>query len=134
MKRRRLDLMAEMNITSLADCSFTLMVIFLIAGVSTALSKRQGIDLDLPRTSSTEMQTKEGLEVSIKTTGEIYVNKQLTTRQGFPKALGDQLARKDYDRVYLRAEKRVDYGLIMEVLGEVREQGITNIGLVALPK
>jgi len=134
MKRRRLNLLAEMNITSLADVSFTLMVIFLIAGVSTALSKRQGIDLDLPRTSSTEMQTKEGLEVSIKASGEIYVAKQLTTRQGFPKALGDQLSRKDYDRVYLRAEKKVDYGLVMEVLGEVREQGITNIGLVALPK
>jgi len=134
MKRRRLDLMAEMNVTSLADVSFTLMVIFLIAGVSTALSRRQGIDLDLPRTSSTEMQTKEGLEVSIKASGEVYVAKQLTTRQGFAKALGDQLSRKDYDRVYLRAEKKVDYGLVMEVLGEVREQGITNIGLVALPK
>ena len=134
MKERRLKFLAEMNITSLADVSFTLMVIFLIAGVSTAFSRNQGVDLDLPRTSSVQPQNKEGLEVSIKADGVIYVAKKLTTVSGFAKALGEQLSRGTYDRVYLRADKRVDYGTIMSVLGDVREQGITNIGLVALPR
>jgi len=123
-----------MNITSLADISFTLMVIFLIAGVSTAFSRNQGVDLELPRTSSVQPQPKEGIEVSIKADGEIYVGRKATTVAGFARALGDQLSRGSYDRAYLRADKNVGYGIIMSVLGDIREQGITNIGLVALPK
>ncbi|OYD14386.1 hypothetical protein CH330_08765 [candidate division WOR-3 bacterium JGI_Cruoil_03_51_56] len=134
MKKRRLKFLAEMNMTSLADVSFTLMIIFLIAGVSTALTKRQGVDLDLPRASTIEPQPKAGLTISIRRDGRITVGRQTTTRKSFAKALGNQLARKEYDRVYLRADKKVDYGLVMEVLGGIREQGITNIGLVALPR
>jgi len=134
MKKRQLKYLAEMNITSLADISFTLMVIFLIAGVSTAFSRNQGVDLELPRTSSVQPQTKEGIEVSIKADGEVFVGKKATTVAGFAKALADQLSRGNYDRAYLRADKSVDYGVIMLVLGDIREQGITNIGLVALPK
>ncbi len=134
MKERRLKYMAEMNITALADVSFTLMVIFLIAGVSTAFSRNQGVDLELPRTSSVQPQTQEGIEVSIKTDGEVFVGKKVTTVAGFAKALADQLSRGSYDRVYLRADKHVDYGTMMLILGDIREQGITNIGLVALPR
>ncbi|MCX6841375.1 MAG: biopolymer transporter ExbD [candidate division WOR-3 bacterium] len=134
MKRRKPPYLAEMNITSLADVSFTLMVIFLMAGVSTAFSRNQGVDLELPRTSSVQPQTKEGIEVSIQAGGQIFVGKKATTVSGFAKALGEQLSRGNYDRAYLRADKSVDYGVIMSVLGDIREQGITNIGLVALPK
>lgn len=134
MKERKLKFLAEMNITSLADISLTLMVICLIAGVSTAFSRNQGVDLELPRTSSVQPQTKDGIEVSIKADGQIFVGKKATTASGFAKALADQLGRGSYDRVYLRADKNVDYGTIMLVLGDIREQGITNIGLVALPK
>jgi len=134
MKQRRLKFLAEMNMTSLADVSFALMIIFLIAGVTTALSRRQGVDLDLPRASTIEPQTKQGLSVSIQKDGTITVGRQRTSRQGFMKAFADQLARKDYQQVYLRADTKVDYGLVMYVLGKVREQGITDIGLVALPE
>ena len=133
-RERKLKFLAEMNITSLADVSFTLMVIFLIAGVSTAFSRNQGVDLELPRTSSVQPQTQEGIEVSVKATGEIFVGKKATTVNAFAKALADQLSRGSYDRAYLRADKNVDYGTIMLILGDIREQGITDIGLVALPK
>ncbi|MGQ9679032.1 MAG: ExbD/TolR family protein [bacterium] len=134
MKERKLKFLAEMNITSLADVSFTLMIIFLIAGISSALSRQQGIDLDLPRTVRPEPQTRSGLVISVKADGQIFVGNKAVSRSGFGKALGEQLARGEYDRVYLHADHRVDYGTIMEILGIVREQGITNIGLTALPK
>jgi biopolymer transport protein TolR len=134
VRERRAKFLAEMNITSLADISFTLMVIFLIAGVSTAFSRNQGIDLNLPRTSTVQIQNDQGLDISVKGAAEIYVGKKLVTLAAFPKALGEQLGRGSFDRVYLRADKNVDYGTIMEVLGYVREQGISNIGLVALPR
>ncbi len=120
--------------TSLADVSFTLMIIFLIAGVSTALTRRQGVDLDLPRTSTVRPQTRRGLTVSIRSDGRVFVGRRATDRKGFARVFGEELSRSDYSRVYLRADRRVDYGLVMEILGEVREQGVTDIGLVALPK
>ena len=134
MKERRLKFMADMNITALADVSFALMVIFLIAGVSTAFSRNQGVDLELPRASTVQPQTKEGIEVSIKADGQIFVGKKVTTISGFAKVLGDQLSRGSYDRVYLRGDKHVEYGTMMLILGDIREQGITNIGFVALPR
>ncbi|MCL6465380.1 MAG: biopolymer transporter ExbD [candidate division WOR-3 bacterium] len=134
MKERRLKFLAEMNITSLADVSFTLMIIFLIAGVSAALSRQQGIDLDLPRTSRPEPQTRAGLVISVKADGQIFVGTKAVSMPGLAKAISDQLARGEYDRVYLHADRRVDYGTIIEILGIVREQGISNIGLTALPK
>jgi biopolymer transport protein ExbD len=134
VKERRVKFLAEMNITSLADVSFTLMVIFLIAGVSTAFSRNQGIDLNLPRTSTTQLANRQALEVSVRGESEIYVGKKLVNLAGFPKALGEQMARGSFDRVLLRADKQVDYGTVMAVLGDVREQGISDIGLVALPR
>ena len=134
MRRRRLQFMAEMNMTSLADVSFSLMIIFLIAGVSSAIARRQGVELDLPRASTLEPQHKTGLEISIQPDGVIFIDRQRTSRAGFPNALTEQLGRREYDRVYIRADRTVDYGLVMFVIGRVREQGLTNIGLVALPE
>lgn len=133
-KERRLKLLAEMNITSLADVSFTLMIIFLIAGVSTALSRQQGIDLDLPKTTKPEPQAGTGLVISIRADKQIFIGTKTVSLQGFSKALASQLAKGDYERVYLHADYRVDYGTIIEVLGLIKEQGISHIGLTALPK
>jgi biopolymer transport protein TolR len=134
IKARRLKFLAEMNITSLADVSFTLMIIFLIDGVSTALSRQQGIDLDLPRTAKPEPQTRAGLVISIKADGQIFIDTKAVTLAGFSRALANQLAKGEYNFVYLHADRRVDYGTIIEVLGLIREQGISSIGLTALPK
>jgi biopolymer transport protein ExbD len=110
------------------------MVIFLIAGMSTALSRQQGVDLELPRVSNPDPQTMAGLVISIKADGQVFVGQRLTTRKALPRVLGEQLAAGQYDRVYLHADKAVDYGTVVDVLGVVREGGITNIGLSALPQ
>ncbi len=133
-RERRLKFLAEMNITSLADISFTLMIIFLIAGVSTALSRQQGIELELPRTTRPEPQPRAGLVISIKADGEIFIGTKAVSKEGFAHVLADVLARGEYDRVDLHADRRVDYGTVIEILGLIKEQGITNIGLTALPK
>ena len=65
---------------------------------------------------------------------QIFVGRKATSLEAFSRVLGDELAKGNYDRVYLRSDKRVDYGTVMTVLGAVREQGITAIGLVALPQ
>ncbi|MEO0051032.1 MAG: biopolymer transporter ExbD [candidate division WOR-3 bacterium] len=133
-RQPRLKFLAEMNITSLADVSFPLMIIFLSAGVSTALSRQQGIDLELPRTSRPQPQPQAGLVISVKADGQIFINTKSVSLTGFGKALAATLAQNEYHQVYLHADRRVDYGTIMEILGIIREQGITNIGLTALPK
>jgi len=133
VKERRLRLLAEMNITSLADVSFTLMVIFLIAGMSTALSRQQGVDLNLPRVSHPDPQTREGLVISIKADGTLFVGQRQTARPALARVLAEQLAGGRFDRVYLHADESVDYGVVMGVLGVVRDGGISNVGLSALP-
>ncbi|MEO0073323.1 MAG: biopolymer transporter ExbD [candidate division WOR-3 bacterium] len=133
MRSRRPKFLAEMNVTSLADVSFTLMVIFLIAGVSSALSRQQGVDLELPRISRPDPQPREGLVISIKADGTLFVGQRQTARSALPRVLSEQLATGRFDRVYLHADRGVSYGVVMDVLGVVRDGGISNIGLAALP-
>ena len=67
--------------------------IILIAGGSSAITRRQGVDLDLPRASTIEPQDKTGLTINIQRDGTLTVGRQKTSRSGFPKAFADQLDR-----------------------------------------
>jgi len=124
---------SEMTITSLADVATTLLIIFLVAGVSASLS-RAGIDVNLPRTSAAKPKIGTGVVISVTRKQEIYIDQRLTTIKDFNTALNQALSKKRTDRVFLQADAQVAYGLVIEVVGKIREAGVENLGLVAEPK
>jgi len=121
-------LISEINITSLADVSITLLVIFII----TAPMMTPGIDVNLPRTDASLPHDEEGVTVSVKNTQEIFIDNEQVEIGIFETRIQQILARKPPGIIiYLRADKEVDYGYVVEIVGRMRKAGVTELGLVA---
>lgn len=121
-------LISEINMTSLADVSITLLVIFMI----TAPMMTPGIDVNLPRTDASLPHDEEGITVSIKNTGEIYIDNDKVVIEDFESVLKKSLESKPPGViVYLRADEKVDYGYAIEIVGRMRKAGVKELGLVA---
>ncbi len=121
-------LISEINITSLADVSITLLVIFII----TAPMMTPGIDVDLPRTDASLPHDEEGLTVSVNEAGEIFIDNEKTAIEDFEARIRQILgARPPGVIVYLRCDKTIDYGLVVEIVGRLRKAGVKELGLVA---
>ena len=117
-----------MNMTSLADVSITLLVIFMI----TAPMMTPGIDVNLPRTDASLPHDEEGITVSIKNTGDIYIDNEKIALEDFERVLKKNLESKPPSIiVYLRADEKIDYGYAIEIIGRMRKAGVRELGLIA---
>jgi biopolymer transport protein TolR len=128
-----LKFLADINLTSLADVSITLMIIFMIAGISVALT-RAGIPVNVPRSTAAVPQRSEGISVTVDKQGKIFIEDKLTELKDFSNALTNLLSKKSTNQVYLLADESINYGLVINVISKIREIGIENIGLVATPQ
>lgn len=122
-----LPLMADINVTSLVDVAFVLLIIFMI----TAPIMQGGVDVQLPRAEARPLQPKEGLVVSVDRQGRIFVDETQFNYADFRAAFPALVASRHPNGVYLRADRRVDYGVVVQVLAVMRQAGINDVGLVA---
>lgn len=121
-------LIGEINITSLADVSITLLVIFII----TAPMMTPGIDVNLPRTDASLPHDEEGITVSVNNDLEIFVEGDKIEAAEFEARIAQILKTKPPGIIiYLRSDKEVDYGFVVEVVGKMRKAGVKELGLVA---
>jgi biopolymer transport protein TolR len=121
-------LIGEINITSLADVSITLLVIFII----TAPMMTPGIDVNLPRTDASLPHDEEGITISVNNALEIFIEGEKIEAAEFEARIAQILRTKPPGIiVYLRADKEVDYGFVVEVVGRMRKAGVKELGLVA---
>ncbi len=132
-RRRRTErtpLNAEINVVSVIDVMMLLMVIFMI----TAPIMQGGVDVSLPKAEAKPLESKSGLVVSVTQDGRIFVDETPMTLSEF-KASFPMFARKQgKEGVYLRADERARYGIVVEVLAVMRNSGAVNVGLVAEPE
>ena len=122
-----LPVMADINVTSLVDVAFVLLIIFMI----TAPIMQGGVDVQLPRAEARPLQAREGLVVSIDRAGRIFVDETALSYEDFRTAFPAMVAARQPSGVYLRADRRVDYGQVVRVLAAMRAAGIGDVGLVA---
>lgn len=121
-------LISEINITSLADVSITLLVIFMI----TAPMMTPGIDVSLPRTDASLPHDEEGITVSIKANRDVYIDDDIVDIKQFQIRLKEIVDQKPPGIiVYLRADESVDYGYVIDIVGRIRKAGVKELGLVA---
>jgi len=125
MERRRKAL-SEINVTPLVDVMLVLLIIFM----ATAPMLQQGVDVDLPKATGQKMSPSERVVITIKKGGRIYLDKSSVTL----KALRRKLSVKRDKEVFLKADKDVPYGLVVSVMGELKEIGIEKLGMVTEPK
>ncbi|MFI5236258.1 MAG: ExbD/TolR family protein [Gemmatimonadales bacterium] len=126
-RRGALPLNADINVTSLVDVAFVLLIIFMIA----APMMQGGVDVQLPRAQARPLTPKEGLVVSVDRNGRIFVDETQVSYSDFKVTFRGLVATRHPSGVYLRADQRVPYGDVVRVLAVIRGSGITDVGLIA---
>jgi biopolymer transport protein TolR len=125
-----LPLSADINVTSLVDIAFVLLIIFVI----TAPIMQGGVDVRLPRAQARPLDAREGLFVSVDRGGRIYVDQTGLTYEDFRATFPAFVRTKRPTGVYLRADGRVPYAAVVQVLAVIRSAGVADVGLVAEPE
>jgi biopolymer transport protein TolR len=122
-----MPLNADVNVTSLVDVAFVLLIIFMIA----APIMQGGVDVELPKVAARPLNAKQGLVVSVNRQGRIFVDETPVSYRDFQSTFRAIVATRKPDAVYLRGDKGVSYGEVIRILAVIRATGVQNVGLVA---
>ena len=128
-RHRRRPVMAEINVTPMVDVMLVLLIIFMVSAPLLTV----GVPIDLPQTQAKSLdQDKEPLTVSVNTKGEVYLqNSEIKIDELVPKLQAITQARGGNDeRIYVRGDRKVDYGTVMRVMGRLSAAGFRRVALV----
>ena len=123
----RYSAMSEINVTPFVDVMLVLLVVFMI----TAPLLTVGVPIDLPKTAASTLQgSEEPLTISINDKGKIYLQKTLVKQEELVArmlAISENLTSR---RIFVRGDRLVDYGTVMEVMGSLNAAGFNKVALV----
>ena len=124
--------MAEINVTPMVDVMLVLLIIFMV----TAPLLVAGVPVNLPDARAKALdQDSKPTQLSIDASGKIFVNDHEVTAKDLPDEFTRIAARQVGDQapqVFLRADRSLDYGRVMGVMGELSRAGLTRVGLVTV--
>jgi biopolymer transport protein TolR len=120
--------LSEINVTPFVDVMLVLLVIFMV----TAPLLQQGIDVNLPKAKGKDLPPEERITLAIKKDGAIYMNDNPISITDMRQKL--EAISKMNPNVFLKADKGVPYGFVVEVIGEIKDAGIERLGIVTEPK
>ena len=132
MRSRKDDhrLMSEINVTPFVDVTLVLLIIFMV----TAPMMQAGFDVDLPQVKTTTLHTKEQpLILSISKDKNIKIQTFLVNIDRLKPKLKLIYENRTDKEIYLKADKAVPYGFVMEVMAEIRDAGFEKLGMITRP-
>lgn len=124
-------LVSEINVTPFVDVMLVLLIIFMVA----TPMMTEGLEVDLPQTRQVEVLPTETdhLVLTVRRDGRIYLDEYAIDDMN---ELGEYLQRlvKDKNRaLFMQADREVPYGVVVEVMGQIKAAGIENLGVIAEP-
>ncbi|MFL6857516.1 MAG: ExbD/TolR family protein [Allosphingosinicella sp.] len=132
-RRRRRSPMAEINVTPMVDVMLVLLIIFMV----TAPLLVAGVPVDLPDSKAGALdQEAKPVQVSLDRSGAIFVDEQPVAAADLPArlaAIAGSSREPGGPRLYLRADRGLDYGRVMAVMGEIDAAGLRRVALVSTP-
>ena len=124
--------MAEINVTPLVDVMLVLLIIFMI----TAPLLVAGVPVDLPESRAGALdQDARPVQIALDDQGGIFIDDAAVSESALPArlaAIADQPAPPEGRRIYLRADRALDYGRVMRVMGELNRAGLNRVALVSV--
>ncbi|MBW1650379.1 MAG: protein TolR [Deltaproteobacteria bacterium] len=123
-------LMSEINVTPFVDVMLVLLIIFMV----TAPMMIKGAQVSLPEAEMSNIKTTEDTTVvTVDKNLQIYINDYQTTIEAFPEKLDRAFFNKKNKEILLKADKEVPYGVVVKVMSEIKNAGITKIGMLTDP-
>lgn len=124
------SLISDINVTPLVDVMLVLLIIFMV----TAPMMTHGVKVDLPETESKSIKTQEDpLILSITRKKEIFIEDYKVELDDLGDKLSKIFANRAAKEILLQGDKGVSYGFVMTVMSQVKEAGITKVGMVTEP-
>jgi len=122
--------MADINVTPLVDVVLVLLIIFMV----TAPLLQMGIDVNLPRVKAKSIDVaEEKLVLTITPAKEIFINKNKIPINDLRTKLESIFSSRTDKEIFLRADKTIPYGFVIEVMSEVRKAGVDKLGMITEP-
>ncbi|UCF92933.1 MAG: protein TolR [Desulfobacterales bacterium] len=123
-------LMSDINVTPFVDVMLVLLVIFMV----TAPMMIQGVNVTLPEATAEPLPSEqEQLILTIDRDHRIFINDFEVTLDGLPEKLLTILQGRPEREVYLKADKEISYGLVVQVMSAVKDAGVEKLGMVTNP-
>ena len=125
--KKKRELISEINVTPFVDVMLVLLVIFMI----TAPLLTTGIKVNLPEsTAKVISEKKEPVTVSIKKNGEIFLQKKKLNKDELIKKLFELKKLNDDLKIYIRGDKDLNYGQVINLMGTINKAGFKKVALV----
>ncbi len=124
-----LDLVSDINVTSLVDVMMTLLIIFIIV----APMIEQGIDITLPTAEPKRIDVADVLTITVAGNERVYFEGQRVTLSDLEERLANMHAAREDIAVLVRADTDLRYGKVIEVLDTVRRVGISRLAMATKP-
>lgn len=123
--------MSEINVTPFVDVMLVLLIVFMV----TAPMLTVGVPVNLPNSDADSLpDDKEPLTISINSKGEIFIQKsKIGYSELIPKLLAISKNRTD-TRIYVRGDRNINYGRVMEVMGKLSGSGFSKVALISETK
>jgi biopolymer transport protein TolR len=120
--------LADINVTPLVDVMLVLLIIFMIA----APMLHQGVEVALPRADATNlpMRVEDPLVVSVDRDGNVYLQESRVATEDLVDRVSDQIKARGDESVFLKGDREVPYGKIIEVLDILHRGGIVRVGMI----
>jgi biopolymer transport protein TolR len=123
-------LMSEINVTPLVDVMLVLLIIFMVA----APMMMQGMDVQLPKTQAKPIPSKEErLVITLNKDREIFIDRYRVSREEFQEKLKILYQNRKEGEVFLRADRSLPYGFVVQIMGDIKGAGIEKLGMVTEP-
>ena len=115
-----LPLKADINVTSLVDVAFVMLIIFMI----TAPIMQGGVDIDLPKAEARPLAANQGLVITVDRAGTIYLDDSEVSYEEFRVTFAALVQRTNPSSVFLRADRAVPFGNVVRVMAVLRNAGV----------
>jgi len=128
-RRRRRTVMSEINVTPMVDVMLVLLIIFMVSAPLLTV----GVPIDLPQSQATNLdQDREPLTLSVNDKGQVFLqNAEIDIKDLVPKLKAIAETRGGSEaRIYVRGDRKVDYGTVMKVMGRLSSAGFHRVALV----
>ncbi|HEY4136522.1 MAG TPA: protein TolR [Alphaproteobacteria bacterium] len=120
--------MADINVTPLVDVMLVLLIIFMVAAPLMVV----GVPLDLPKTNAAKVEkTNEPVVVSIDKDGNFFIGEEAVSDADLIPRLQDLREAQKDSPIYVRGDKAIDYGQVMQLLGKIGQAGFAKVSLIA---